>query len=66
MVIVNGSEIPFKAGMTAADAIQAAGELTDGVTLIVIDGKVIPPMELNTTLMSDSTVIKLMRIISGG
>lgn len=66
MITVNGKKINFKEGMTAADAVMAAGESVDGVTLVVIDGVVLPCGQLPREPLSDGTEIKLLSIISGG
>ena len=66
MVVVNGNKIEYTSGMTIADALASAAEAADTVTLVVLDGMIVPPALLNSTQLSDGSVIKLMRVISGG
>lgn len=66
MITVNGAEINYRDDMTVTDALQAAGESADTVTLVLVDGKVLPFGELHTQPLTDGAKIKLLRIISGG
>lgn len=66
MISVNGREINFENGMTVADALRAAGESTDAMTLVVVDGKVIPHNLLQTTPVTDGAQIMLLPLLSGG
>lgn len=66
MITVNGQKFDFENGMTVADALKAAGEYTDSMTLVVVNGKVIPNEQLDIQLLNDGSNIKLMPIISGG
>jgi len=40
MIYVNEKEIPYKPNMTLGEALAAAGEEVDGMTLLLLDGKV--------------------------
>jgi thiamine biosynthesis protein ThiS len=66
MITINKREINYEIGMTVADALKEAGELVDSMTLVAVDGKVVPKNLLNSELISDGACIKLLRIIAGG
>lgn len=65
MITVNEREIKFEKGMTVADAIKAAGEPVDAMTLVVVDGKVLPSGRLDLEL-ADGMEIRLWPVVSGG
>lgn len=66
MIIVNEQEIDYKIGMTVADAIVKAGETLDIMTLVMVDGEVLPYNRLNSELLVDGMNIKFLPILSGG
>ncbi|TYO96455.1 sulfur carrier protein ThiS [Desulfallas thermosapovorans] len=66
MIKVNEKQIPFTPGMTAADALKAAGESPGAMTLVVVDGKVVPRDRLDMEPLADGAHIKLLTIVSGG
>ncbi|MGE5632182.1 MAG: sulfur carrier protein ThiS [Caulobacteraceae bacterium] len=66
MITVNGKKMEFESGTTIAGAVRKAEESIDAMTLVILDGRVIPSTELNSTILCDGACIKLMRIISGG
>jgi len=66
MVTVNGQKINFENGMTVSDALRAAGESPDAMTLVVVEGRVLSRNQLNNELLCDGTHIKLMPILTGG
>lgn len=66
MIIVNGNKFEFSAGMTAADALEAAGEAADDVTLVLVEGIVLTRGVLGAHLLEDGDEVRVLRIISGG
>jgi len=66
MITVNKREIPYKIGMTVEDAIRAAGESFDSMTLVVVDGVLIPCGRPHKDPLDDGSYIKLLPILSGG
>ncbi|MTI84300.1 MAG: sulfur carrier protein ThiS [Firmicutes bacterium] len=66
MITVNGREINFEKGITVADALEAAGETADAMTLVIVDGKVLPCGQLHTKPLVDGANIKLITLVSGG
>lgn len=66
MVTVNGRWIDYKDGMTVADALRAAGEHPDAMTLIVVDGRVLPYDRIAVTPLADGAQIRLLPLLSGG
>ncbi|MDF2891564.1 MAG: hypothetical protein K0R80_1931 [Clostridia bacterium] len=66
MITVNEQRIVFYDGMTVADALKAAGELTDAWVLVVLDGKVIPRNKLDIVFVAEGTHIKLLPVLTGG
>lgn len=66
MIKVNGHKIDFEKGMTVADALQAVGKSTDAMTLVMVDGKVLPRERLHKIALANGKEIKLLPIISGG
>lgn len=66
MITVNGNNIEFFSGMTAADALEAAGQTADDVTLVLVDGIVLTQSVLGSHLLEDGDELRVLRIISGG
>jgi thiamine biosynthesis protein ThiS len=66
MITVNGQIINFEEGMTAADALRIAEKPIDAMTLVVVDGIVIPCNQLHNKLLTEDTNIKLLPLMSGG
>lgn len=66
MIMVNKREIDYIAGMTVADALKIAGVFTDAMTLVVVDGILLPTGQPYRQLLTDGAVIRLLPIISGG
>lgn len=66
MITVNGRIINYTNGMTVSDAIKAAGDTADDVTLVLVDGMVLTCGFVHDQLLEDGACIKLLRIISGG
>jgi thiamine biosynthesis protein ThiS len=66
MITVNNQKIEFHNGMTAADALKAAGEVIDASVLVMADGKILPHNELDIELVAENTQIKLLPVITGG
>ncbi|OLN31864.1 sulfur carrier protein ThiS [Desulfosporosinus metallidurans] len=66
MITVNGREIDYNTGMTVIDALKAAGESADAMTLVVVDGKLLPCGQPYMEPLADGARIKLLPIISGG
>lgn len=66
MITVNEKQIRFVEGMTAADALKAAGESPGAMTLVVVNGKVVPRDRLDMVPLADGAHIKLLTIVSGG
>lgn len=66
MITVNGREISYKNGMTVADALEAAGEYVSALTLVMVDGKLLPCGQPYNESLVDGTRIELLTIVSGG
>lgn len=66
MITVNEQEILFEQNMTVADALRAAGEAIDDMTLVMMDGKVLPCGQYHLEPLEDGAHIKLLPILSGG
>ncbi|GAV22926.1 MoaD/ThiS family protein [Carboxydothermus pertinax] len=66
MVTVGKKKIEFKEGMTAAEALKIAGVEVDPLTLVIINGWVLTPGELNLYKLADGDEIKLMMVLAGG
>lgn len=66
MVRVNGKEVKFREGMTVAEALKAAGESLDQMTIIMVDGQVISKGNVNSTTITVNTNISLLPLTSGG
>ncbi|MFZ5643395.1 MAG: sulfur carrier protein ThiS [Bacillota bacterium] len=66
MITVNGREIHFENGMTVADALKAAGESVDAMTLVLVDGKLLPCGRLHMEPLADGSHIRLLPLVSGG
>lgn len=66
MVTVNNKKIEFYNGMTIADALKAAGEVTDAIVLVMVDGKILPHNKFDVELVAENTQIKLLPLITGG
>lgn len=66
MVTVNGRQIDYQEGMTVADALRAAGEQPDTMTLVVVDGRVLLHDRLAVTPLADGAQIRLLPLLSGG
>lgn len=66
MVTVNEKHILYESNMTVADAIREAGESIDDITLVMVDGKVLPCGSKYLEPLLDGSKIKVLRIISGG
>ena len=65
MVTVEGVPIHYYAGLTLMDAIKAADKSLDAMTLVMLDGKVVPRDSLDDALL-DECEIKLLQLMSGG
>lgn len=66
MITVNGREIEFKKDMTLSDALMATEESTNAMTLVILDGKLIPWGQPYKEPLLDGSEIKLLPIICGG
>lgn len=66
MIKVNGLKIEFKHGMTVADALKLAGKSPDAMTLVVLDGKLLPCGQPYKDSLADGSEIRLLPIVSGG
>lgn len=66
MIIVNNSEIIYREGMTVEDALKEAGERTNFMDIIIVNGKVISRNDLSSTSLSDNSIVKLLPLVSGG
>jgi thiamine biosynthesis protein ThiS len=66
MITINRREINFENGMTVANALRAAGESADAMTVVLVDGIVLPCGKLHKELLADGAHIDLLPIISGG
>jgi thiamine biosynthesis protein ThiS len=66
MITINRREINFENGMTVADVLRAVGEFADSMTIVVLDGSVLPHERLHNILLSDGALIRVMPIMSGG
>ncbi|MGI6734172.1 MAG: hypothetical protein ACOX4J_08440 [Anaerovoracaceae bacterium] len=52
--------------MTLIEALSAAGEEVDGMTLLLVDGKVLSVAQHAFEEVEDGTKIKVLRVVSGG
>lgn len=66
MITVNGREIVYEKGMRVIDAIKAAEESADGLTLVIVNEKLLPYGWPYTAPLEDGSHIKLFPIVSGG
>ncbi len=66
MIKVNGQAINFEKGMTLLDALKAAGESPDVMTLVVVNGVLIPFGQPYRQPLTDGAEVKLLPIVSGG
>lgn len=66
MIKVNGREIDFIKGMTLSDALMEAGESSDAMTLVVVNGVLIPCGQPYRQPLTDGTDVRLLPIMSGG
>ncbi|AKL96439.1 thiamine biosynthesis protein ThiS [Clostridium aceticum] len=66
MIKVNDKEIEFREGMTVVDILNLAGESVDQMVIVVVDGQVIPHIDLKMITAKDHMKISLLRVISGG
>lgn len=66
MVKVNGQEIRFREGMTIADALREAGKSINNMTLIMLNEKVLHPIQFQNEKLVDGTHIKVFTMVSGG
>ncbi|HBV88937.1 MoaD/ThiS family protein [Desulfosporosinus sp.] len=66
MIRVNGREIVYEKGMTVIDALRAAEESADGLTLVIVNEKLLPYGQPYTETLEDGSHIKLFPIVSGG
>ncbi len=66
MICVNEKEICFKPNMTLAEALSAAGEEGDGMTLLLLDGRVMSFAQHAFEEVEDGAKIKVLHIVSGG
>jgi len=66
MITVNGRGIVYEKGMTVIDALKVAGESADGLTLVIVNEKLLPYGQPYTEPLEDGSHIKLFPIVSGG
>lgn len=66
MIKVNGLKIKFNNGMTVEDALKSAGKSPDALTLVVLNGKLLPYGEPYNKPLTDGSEIRLLPIVSGG
>ena len=66
MIYVNEKEIPYKPNMTLGEALAAAGEEVDGMTLLLLDGKGMSFAQHAFEEIEDGAKIKVLRVVSGG
>jgi sulfur carrier protein ThiS len=66
MIYVNEKEVPYMPNMTLIEALSAAGEEVDGMTLLLVDGKVLSVAQHVFEEVEDGTKIKVLRVVSGG
>jgi len=66
MITVNGLEIAYVKRMTVIEALKAAGESADGLTLVIVNEKLLPYGRPYTEPLEDGSQIKLFPIVSGG
>ncbi|MEL7647875.1 MAG: MoaD/ThiS family protein [Sedimentibacter sp.] len=66
MISVNGRMVECHAEMTVWDAIIKAGEISDNMTLVMVNGRVVDKDRLRSMKLEGFESIKLLRIVSGG
>ena len=66
MIYVNGKEIRYKQDITLVDALSAAGEGADEMTLLVLDGSVLAFAQHALEPLEDGAKIQVLHIVSGG
>lgn len=66
MIFVNEKEIPYEQNMTLTQVFSAAREEADGMTLLLLNGKVLNFSQNAFEIIEDGAEIKVLRVVSGG
>ena len=66
MITVQKVTIPYREGMTVAEALKQAGEQVTPTTLVVAEGSVLPFEKLHHIKLDDGAKLQLHPILSGG
>ena len=66
MITLNNKPIEYLNPMTVLDAIRAAGETVDLLTIVLMNDDFVAFDQLGSTFIEDGAIIKSMKIASGG
>lgn len=66
MIKIDNKEVEFKEGMTLAEALNLIGEKLEQSVIVMVDGKVVSKVDLESTKLHDNSNISLLKLISGG